>query len=202
MTTASMPCPGCADGTLLSPWPPGDGSPYRARPESPFRVEACRVCAGVWVDRATLQSIIDGAARAAPVGTTKVVRRKTMPPGLATGKVTYRHCPRCKQAMLRKNFGSISGVVVDVCAHHGTFFDYGELPEVVDFVRSGGLELSRQHADAENTRDARHQARRESLHDATPQPGMGPMWLEGNTLDPGSDAFLRWTAGFIRNMFR
>ena len=71
------------------------------------------------------------------MGTTKVVRRKTMPPGLATGKVTYRHL-----------------------------------------------------------------ARRESLHDATPQPGMGPMWLEGNTLDPGSDAFLRWTAGFIRNMFR
>jgi len=155
----------------------------------------------VWVDRETLQSIIDGAARTATMGTTKVVRRKTMAPGLATGKVTYRHCPCCKQSMLRKNFGSISGIVVDVCAHHGTFFDYGELPEVVDFVRSGGLELSRQHADAENERDARHRARKEKLPDPMP-PGMGPMWMEGETIDPGSDAFLRWAGTFIRNMFR
>lgn len=193
-----MPCPGCADGTQLCMWPPQGGSPYRPSPDSPIKVQACRVCAGVWVDRETLQSIIDDAARTASLSAPKVVRRKTMAPGLATGKIKYRHCPRCKQSMLRKNFGSISGIVVDVCAHHGTFFDYGELPEVVDFVRSGGLELSRRHADAENERDARHRAKREVV----PNPGMGPSWMEGDLRDPNSDAFLRWAASWIRNMFR
>ena len=195
-----MPCPGCADGTLLSTWPSREGSPYRPAPASPFEFQACRVCAGVWVDRETLQSIIDSAASSAHAGTATVVRRKTMPPGLATGKVTYRHCPCCKQSMLRKNFGSISGIVVDVCAHHGTFFDYGELPEVVDFVRSWGLERTRQHADAENERDARHRGRRHNIPPPMP-PGMGPMWMDGE-VDPASDAFLRGAATFIRNMFR
>jgi Zn-finger nucleic acid-binding protein len=41
--------------------------------------------------------------------------------------------------MNRKNFGGASGVIVDVCARHGTWFDAGELPQVLTFVKSGGL---------------------------------------------------------------
>jgi hypothetical protein len=41
--------------------------------------------------------------------------------------------------MNRKNFGGTSGIIVDVCAKHGTFFDTGELPRVLAFVRRGGL---------------------------------------------------------------
>jgi hypothetical protein len=33
----------------------------------------------------------------------------------------------------------MSGIVVDVCVQHGTFFDAGELPRVLSFVRHGGL---------------------------------------------------------------
>jgi Zn-finger nucleic acid-binding protein len=200
MDERSLPCPGCADGTQLVLWPPPSASPYRPTPEHPVQVRACKVCAGVWVDTETLQSIIDGAARAAPQAAATSVRRKTMPQGLATSKVTYRHCPVCKQSMLRRNFGSISGIVVDVCARHGTFFDYGELPEVVEFVRSGGLTLAKQHADAENARDARHRARREAV--VSQSPGMGPAWLEGDLRDPASDELLRRVAVFVRNMFR
>ncbi|MCR9159176.1 MAG: zf-TFIIB domain-containing protein [Nannocystaceae bacterium] len=198
MDERSLPCPGCADGTRLVHWPPPSASPYRPTPEHAVRVQACRVCAGVWVDTETLQEIIDGAANAAASGTSSTVRRKTMPPGLATGKVTYRHCPLCKQSMLRRNFGSISGIVVDVCAKHGTFFDYGELPEVVDFVRSGGLALAKRHADAEHARESRHRVR----NDIATSPGMGPAWLEGDLRDPGSDEMLRRVAVFVRNMFR
>lgn len=194
-----MPCPGCADGTLLVHWPRPTASPYRPSPGSPIQVQACTVCAGVWVDRDTLQSLIDGAARAAPPhADERRVRRKTMPVGMATGAVTYRHCPSCKQSMLRKNFGSISGIVVDVCAPHGTFFDYGELPGVVEFVQSGGLTLSQRHAQAEDARDARQRA----TAALQPHPGMGPAWMEGDLRDPVSDDVLRQVAIFVRNMFR
>jgi len=54
-------------------------------------------------------------------------------------RVRYRPCPCCAQLMNRKNFGGTSGIVVDVCAVHGTFFDAGELPRVLEFVRRGGL---------------------------------------------------------------
>jgi Zn-finger nucleic acid-binding protein len=53
--------------------------------------------------------------------------------------VRYRPCPSCQQLMNRKNFAGISGIVVDVCVQHGTFFDAGELPRVLSFVRHGGL---------------------------------------------------------------
>ncbi len=121
-----------------------------------------------------------------------------MPVGLVTSKVVYRHCPHCKQAMLRRNFGTISGVVVDVCRRHGTFFDYGELPAVLEFVRSGGLSLSQKHAEAESLRDAKTRFN----HGLAPSPGMGPTWLEGDLRDPASDELLRRVGMFLRNMFR
>jgi len=45
--------------------------------------------------------------------------------------------------MLRRNFGGQSGIIVDVCAVHGVWFDRGELPRVLEFVERGGLELER-----------------------------------------------------------
>jgi Zn-finger nucleic acid-binding protein len=52
-------------------------------------------------------------------------------------------CPTCGTSMNRKLFASGSGVVVDVCRSHGTFFDAGELPAIIDFVMAGGLAKSR-----------------------------------------------------------
>jgi Zn-finger nucleic acid-binding protein len=45
--------------------------------------------------------------------------------------------------MNRKNFGQTSGVIVDVCQKHGIWFDPGELPRVLAFVETGGLERAR-----------------------------------------------------------
>jgi len=57
--------------------------------------------------------------------------------------VRYRACPACQQLMNRKNFGGASSIIVDVCSLHGTFFDAGELPRVLAFVRRGGLAKAR-----------------------------------------------------------
>jgi Zn-finger nucleic acid-binding protein len=54
--------------------------------------------------------------------------------------------------MNRKNFGGMSGVVVDVCKKHGTWFDEGELPRVLEFVASGGLERAKRREDEEASR--------------------------------------------------
>jgi hypothetical protein len=45
--------------------------------------------------------------------------------------------------MHRRNFGGLSGVIVDICTLHGIWFDAGELPSVLAFVEGGGLERSR-----------------------------------------------------------
>ena len=50
----------------------------------------------------------------------------------------YRPCPVCHKLMNRSNYGSGSGVIVDVCGPHGVFFDRGELTRIVDFLEKGG----------------------------------------------------------------
>jgi hypothetical protein len=45
--------------------------------------------------------------------------------------------------MNRRNYGGASGVIVDVCTVHGTWFDTGELPRVLAFVEGGGLAAAR-----------------------------------------------------------
>jgi Zn-finger nucleic acid-binding protein len=47
--------------------------------------------------------------------------------------------------MNRVNFARLSGAVVDVCRGHGTFLDAGELHQIVEFLRGGGMERARAH---------------------------------------------------------
>src|SRR5438045_3262713 len=56
----------------------------------------------------------------------------------------YVPCPQCKQLMNRINFARCSGVIVDFCKGHGTWFDRDEVRRIVEFIRGGGLEVSRQ----------------------------------------------------------
>ena len=59
-------------------------------------------------------------------------------------KVRYFPCPQCAQLMNRMNFAKCSGVIVDVCRGHGSWFDRDELRAIIEFIRAGGLQLSRQ----------------------------------------------------------
>jgi hypothetical protein len=45
--------------------------------------------------------------------------------------------------MNRVNFARYSGVIMDVCKEHGTFFDRDELRRIVTFIRGGGLDRAR-----------------------------------------------------------
>jgi Zn-finger nucleic acid-binding protein len=55
----------------------------------------------------------------------------------------YVPCVRCGKVMNRKNFGRISGVVIDECARHGVWLDAGELEKIRHFIADGGLDRAR-----------------------------------------------------------
>lgn len=96
---------------------------------------ACVGCGGQLVTHALLRALLEQReilGRAAP--SAEVPRANPL-----TKPVRYRACPVCTQMMNRKNFGGTSGVVLDVCSVHGSWFDAGELPRVLAFVRRGGL---------------------------------------------------------------
>jgi len=58
-------------------------------------------------------------------------------------EVRLRVCPACKELMYRKNWGGHSGVVVDRCAQHGSWYDEGEVEKIREYVRLGGIEFEK-----------------------------------------------------------
>ncbi len=47
--------------------------------------------------------------------------------------------------MHRQNFRESSGIIVDVCAAHGVWFDRGELAKVLEFASTGALAEADRH---------------------------------------------------------
>jgi Zn-finger nucleic acid-binding protein len=120
-------------------------------------VDACERCGGLWLDAAAFEKVchdkeIDGAIFGAGspliAGGGKAVGEAARP-GTFYGK-----CPVCTTIMNRVNFVGCSGVLVDVCKGHGTWFDRDELRQVIEFLRAGGMEkaLDRRHAQLEEAR--------------------------------------------------
>ncbi|HVJ92008.1 MAG TPA: zf-TFIIB domain-containing protein [Labilithrix sp.] len=113
------------------------------------RIHECPRCGGMFVPREVLADIL---CRAEVAGPFPDVRPGRIPP---LAQVTYIPCPMCHASMNRVNFGKMSGVIVDVCRTHGTWFDDGELTRVVAFAASGGLEKARAREAEERKERAR-----------------------------------------------
>ena len=104
----------------------------------------CERCAGLWVEVVALEKICaDREEQSAVLGTASPAPAHQTPPA-DIEKIRYVPCPQCGQLMNRINFARCSGVIVDICKGHGTWFDRDELSGIVQFIRSGGLEVSRQ----------------------------------------------------------
>ncbi len=66
--------------------------------------------------------------------------------------------------MNRVNFARCSGVIVDICKGHGTWFDREELSRIVEFIRAGGLSVSREKEKA-GIVEERRRLRQEQMSD-------------------------------------
>jgi Zn-finger nucleic acid-binding protein len=104
----------------------------------------CEQCVGLWVEVAAFEKICaDREEQAAVLGAASPAPTHQAPPAGAE-KIQYAPCPQCGQLMTRINFARCSGVIVDICKGHGTWFDRDELSGIVQFIHGGGLEASRQ----------------------------------------------------------
>ena len=117
------------------------------------RLHECPRCGGLFVRREFLAEMlcsaeIGGGLRASA----------SRPPSV--DEVRYIPCPMCHASMNRVNFGRVSGVIVDVCKMHGTWFDAGELTRVIAFAAAGGLERTRERENSDKRED-RQRARAE-----------------------------------------
>ncbi len=131
-----MACPRCESDLHI--W-----SVETAQAESKLEVERCSHCHGlffnpgeletflhseivdtVWLDHAKMEAM--RPTETDPLGRLGVRERHYLP------------CPTCKEIMNSQNFGRRSGVLVDLCRHHGIWLDGGELQKLSEWWRAGG----------------------------------------------------------------
>ncbi len=146
-TTEAMHCSGCGRELGLEPIPragslqcPDCRRAMAALDCGPGTLHDCERCGGQFLEHAALRELIERHDRL----DAGLVQPHARP--ARADRVRYVACPACGSMMNRRNFGGSSGVVVDVCAKHGTWFDPGELPRVLAFVESGGLTRARAKA--------------------------------------------------------
>ena len=110
-----------------------------------FAMRECGSCGGLWLEVAAFEKLCaDREHQAAVLGLASPMTGHPIDPAAEKIQVRYFPCPECGQLMNRINFARCSGVIVDVCRGHGTWFDRDELRAIIEFVRAGGLDLARQ----------------------------------------------------------
>jgi Zn-finger nucleic acid-binding protein len=102
----------------------------------------CETCGGLWLEVAEFEKICASREEQAAVlgGASPVPHHEAN----SENTVRYIPCPQCRELMNRVNFAHCSGVIVDICKGHGTWFDCDELSRIIQFIRDGGLEAARQ----------------------------------------------------------
>jgi len=100
----------------------------------------CPHCLGLWLQSAAFEKICaDREQQSAVLGAATLSSDRKV----ADAKISYIPCPECGVLMNRANFARCSGVIIDLCKRHGVWFDRDELSRIIEFIREGGLELSR-----------------------------------------------------------
>lgn len=151
----------------------------------------CSGCGGQFVQHALLKDLL----RRQQVYVLQAARPRRLS---LREPVVYRPCPSCQTMMNRQNFGKSSGVIVDVCTRHGVWFDAGELPRVIEFVRSGGLARAE-----EAERETRKRAARAA---ALPVPNIDQLRPTALDLGPTPSAYgglaqaVRELLGFVAKL--
>ena len=104
-------------------------------------VRECMSCGGFWTNVETFESLCADKEQQSAV--LNFINTQTFEVKSNTA-ISYVPCPDCKQLMNRSNFARSSGVIIDLCKHHGVWFDADELPRIIEFIDKGGLARARE----------------------------------------------------------
>lgn len=144
-------CPLCGgqsndDPASVAPLCPRCKVPLEIQVHDGEEYDLCPRCGGLWLDTVEFQK----ATRPSDV-----YKKEDFKDGFLRGPVKdspgYIPCVRCRKLMNRRNFGRISGVIIDECGRHGAWLDAGELEKIRHFIADGGLDKS-QDREIENTK--------------------------------------------------
>ena len=102
----------------------------------------CPACHGVWLDAAGVERLVKERRQISTHAVLGMGGPARSAASQAPAGRVYVKCPECSTIMNRTNFAKRSGIIIDTCRGHGTWFDADELPRVIAFVSDGGIEAS------------------------------------------------------------
>ncbi len=129
MTKRELKCPKCSQMLEIAV-------------EGAAEVDVCPACRGIWVDAAEEKAVLQIRPEVFSIDELRRLRSIYEPLG-RIDPVKYVPCPLCAQLMNRKTWGSHSGVVVDRCLKHGTWFDADEMEKIREYIAAGGIEFEK-----------------------------------------------------------
>jgi Zn-finger nucleic acid-binding protein len=124
-----------------------------------FLVERCHRCHGLFFDLNELQALIDMTIKHSYEIDYKRLHQSAQQP-LNRDEIIYKKCPVCSKFMQRRNYEKTSGIIIDVCAKHGIWLDAGELKQIYEWVKAGGIHRSKEQIKERTAREARYEKER------------------------------------------
>lgn len=127
-----------------------------------IEVDTCLECSGIWVDIIEEKMLLKMLPEVFTIEELHRLR-KYYQSFSRIDPVRYIPCPLCKKLMQRKNWGAHSGVIVDTCYEHGTWYDAGELEKIREFIMRGGVEYEKLRLTERGLSDLERKLRNEAL---------------------------------------
>lgn len=145
-----------------------------------IEIDVCEGCGGIWLDVGELDALLaEVPVQESPADRRTLRREVHVHTSDSRLGVEYRKCPRCEAVMMRRNFGGISGVIIDECSVHGVYLDAGELEALETFIRLGGLHHGKQAEQETAARQRRQQPPRPqpSAHRPSGGGALSRLWM-------------------------
>jgi Zn-finger nucleic acid-binding protein len=111
-------------------------------------LQICNQCGGLWADKSAFQAICSHEEEQEAALNFRPEPLEAQPTPSPRRRRAYIPCPKCGKLMNQKNFSGCSGVVLDWCRNHGSWFDKNELRQIIAFIRDGGLRKAREREQA------------------------------------------------------
>ena len=166
----------------------------RGRELSGAHVVECEACGGLWLTQAHFEELCDSEDARERVSNELRARPGAQQVLEPSATVRYVPCVACKELMNRRNYASISGVVLDVCKKHGVWLDSGELEKVLAFVRQGGLGRARERE------IERLKSERRKLEEASSAPAATPLPFDDVRRPRPADELAGWLVDLVQQM--
>jgi Zn-finger nucleic acid-binding protein len=155
-----------------------------------YSLHECMNCGGLWLDRNTFQEICSREEAQEAVLGFQTNDHAVSSPIQRKPRRAYIPCPECKKLMNTKNFSGCSGVVLDLCREHGSWFDKSELQKIITFIKNGGLRKARER-EIENLKDREERLRMQQFEIAARERYLDSSMRLDRNIELNEDPFMQ-----------